>query len=422
MLYASMIMKIRKLAYLVILLFLQISTAAFGMPAYEVFNKTNKSIFYVITANKIDNKYKRQAQGTAVAITYNILATNCHVSSSGDYIFISGSDNRLHKATVIEENKNHDICLLKVNDITLLPIKLRPSVDLSLGEDVYAIGNAKGIEKYLSKGIISKIIYTKTGIWILTDVTTAHGSSGGGLFDSEGNLIGLTTEILNDNPNISISTASDWIIQKLNIPPHYSHKSDITSTQTKPTSTDKNETQKNTSQNSQPKNKVFQLLGTYGSDHIKLYRFKNNCFIYIPGRTISAQVISSALWYPSRRTLIFIYPFIKNPQIAVKLISNVSIKFNPKAKKTGSYLILTKEKYHLYRHSYYNFSGKILIGFFEKDPTMKFADENYFYVRINSNDTPGMNGVIHFGLSGFSKALLNYNAKCLDTDSTNPKN
>lgn len=61
----------------------------------------------------------------------------------------------------------------------------------NVGEDVFAIGNPKGLEHTLSKGIVSSYRENNTMIQTTTEIT--HGSSGGPLFNMQGEVIGITT-------------------------------------------------------------------------------------------------------------------------------------------------------------------------------------------------------------------------------------
>ncbi|MEI6124076.1 MAG: trypsin-like peptidase domain-containing protein [Bacteroidota bacterium] len=62
-----------------------------------------------------------------------------------------------------------------------------------IGENVFAIGNPEGLEKTLSRGIVSN---NKDKNYIQTDTPITHGSSGGPLFNYKGEVVGITTASL----------------------------------------------------------------------------------------------------------------------------------------------------------------------------------------------------------------------------------
>ena len=64
---------------------------------------------------------------------------------------------------------------------------------LRVGESVYGLGAPQGLDLSMSTGIISQKRAAKGVRYIQTDVAISPGSSGGGLFDREGNLVGIMT-------------------------------------------------------------------------------------------------------------------------------------------------------------------------------------------------------------------------------------
>ncbi|MBT7040932.1 MAG: trypsin-like serine protease, partial [Bacteroidetes bacterium] len=77
----------------------------------------------------------------------------------------------------------------------------------NIGENVFAIGNPLGLEKTLSKGIISGYRGDDNEL-IQTDTDVTHGSSGGPLFNMRGEVLGITSMVLKSggaNLNFAIS-------------------------------------------------------------------------------------------------------------------------------------------------------------------------------------------------------------------------
>ncbi|MDR3491381.1 MAG: trypsin-like peptidase domain-containing protein [Gammaproteobacteria bacterium] len=158
--------------------------------AEKVYQDVNTSIFMVFDIKNHDYK-KAVEYGSAVAVGKDILATNCHVALKGDEHLIK-INSKLIPTTVLYVNEPQDLCLLKINQKILKPVKLRNANDVRIGEEVFTIGSPKGYERTISRGIISnKIKYNMTSI-LQTDAAISPGSSGGGLFDTKSHLIGIT--------------------------------------------------------------------------------------------------------------------------------------------------------------------------------------------------------------------------------------
>ena len=84
---------------------------------------------------------------------------------------------------------------------------IRNFTDLEIGERVYSISTAQGFEKTIAEGIISGLL-SEPRI-IQTTAPISPGSSGGGLFDNSGNLIGITFITRKESQNINFAIAAD---------------------------------------------------------------------------------------------------------------------------------------------------------------------------------------------------------------------
>jgi hypothetical protein len=86
-----------------------------------------------------------------------------------------------------------------------------PVGSLQIGEPVYAIGAPRGLELTLSNGIVSSLRPNDGSHLIQTTAAISPGSSGGGLFDARGNLVGITTLYLTDSQSLNFAVPADWI-------------------------------------------------------------------------------------------------------------------------------------------------------------------------------------------------------------------
>src|SRR5439155_9860037 len=85
--------------------------------------------------------------------------------------------------------------------------------DLAVGEHVFAIGAPRGLERTLSEGLLSGLRHQPGRNLVQTSAAISPGSSGGGLFDERGNLIGITTMQLigvAQNLNFAVAAGDYW--------------------------------------------------------------------------------------------------------------------------------------------------------------------------------------------------------------------
>lgn len=88
---------------------------------------------------------------------------------------------------------------------------MRSSRTLKTGERVYAVGAPQGLELTLSEGLISGLRPTDDAQLVQTSAPISPGSSGGGLFDSKGQLVGVTTLYLKEGQNLNFAVPAEWI-------------------------------------------------------------------------------------------------------------------------------------------------------------------------------------------------------------------
>ena len=158
--------------------------------AEKVFENAWRSVVIVTTDD---------GQGSGVIIRPNVVATNCHVVDDGGEIIVYKSDNRRadtdtpFAATIRRADEEQDFCLLDVAGLWGVPATVRRYDTLKIGEAVYGLGAPKGLDLSLSDGLVSQLREVRGTRFIQTNAAISPGSSGGGLFDSEGNLVGIIT-------------------------------------------------------------------------------------------------------------------------------------------------------------------------------------------------------------------------------------
>lgn len=186
----------------------------FALTPSQVFYKAKDSILVV---HSLDPQGNVIMQGSGVILPSKQIATNCHILDKGDIIKI-GKEGHFVQASIDASDKINDVCLLSSKDFKGKSVILGNSDALKVGEPVYAIGAPRGLELSLSDGIISQLRGNFPPI-IQTTAAISPGSSGGGLFDNQGRLIGLTTSQKRDSQNINFAVPVEHITKlKLNSP------------------------------------------------------------------------------------------------------------------------------------------------------------------------------------------------------------
>lgn len=146
-----------------------------------------------------------------MSVTATNAVTNCHVLQGGTQWTIRQGKDQWH-VSIVRRNPEHDLCEIASPTLSATPVVIRNSSSLKIGERVYAIGAPHQLEASLSEGLVSGLREESDGVLIQTTAPISPGSSGGGLFDAEGRLVGITTFALRKSQNLNFALPSVWIL------------------------------------------------------------------------------------------------------------------------------------------------------------------------------------------------------------------
>lgn len=128
-----------------------------------------------------------------------IILTNAHVVRDANEVIVKLNDRREYKAKVLGSDPSTDVAILKINASNLPVVSLGNPNQLSVGDYVLAIGSPFGFEHSATAGIVSAKGRSLPGDsyvpFIQTDVAVNPGNSGGPLFDANGNVVGINSQI-----------------------------------------------------------------------------------------------------------------------------------------------------------------------------------------------------------------------------------
>jgi serine protease Do len=165
------------------------------------------------------------AQGSGVLLSSDgVVVTNLHVlEGAGDITVQLQSGSAFTQVDVIGFDAKRDIALLKVHGKGLPFAELSASQDLRRGRAVFTIGAPSGLTQTVSRGIVSAIRTENPEYELIqTDAAISPGSSGGGLFDDDGTLLGVVVSYRTDGQNLNFAIPAKYIMPLLDLPVSYS--------------------------------------------------------------------------------------------------------------------------------------------------------------------------------------------------------
>lgn len=164
----------------------------------------------VVTVHAYDGKGTETGQASGVVVAEGRVATNCHAVREAASLRVAAVE-RTVDAKWIRQDQGRDLCILAADGLAAPVVRPRGSASLTVGEPVFAVGNPLGFGLAVSAGLVAAVDLKETGRTIVATASMSPGSSGGGLFDGEGRLVGITTAILGAGQNLNLILSADGL-------------------------------------------------------------------------------------------------------------------------------------------------------------------------------------------------------------------
>lgn len=182
-------------------------TTPVARSAEEIFVQLAPSVARV---NVLDASGASIGSGSGVVIDRETVITNCHVALRARRLAVRvGDDTRA--ATLGTADEQFDLCQLHVPGLRAPAVSLGSVESLRTGQKVFAIGAPQGLDLTISEGIVSSLREVPDGTVIQTTAPISPGSSGGGLFNAAGQLVGITTFQHRYGQNLNFALPADWV-------------------------------------------------------------------------------------------------------------------------------------------------------------------------------------------------------------------
>ena len=156
----------------------------------EIAQQTLPSTVLLVMGNSDTEEVK---SGSGFFVAEDVVITNFHVikETTEGYAKIYGQEKIYEILGIVGTDEKNDLALLKIKGIKGKALKLNADDSAAIGDEVFAVGNPKGLEGTFSQGIVSSI--RKTGKFNLLQITASisSGSSGGAILNNKGQVVGV---------------------------------------------------------------------------------------------------------------------------------------------------------------------------------------------------------------------------------------
>lgn len=182
-------------------------------PQAQAFDQATllKVFFNIVQVHTTNNDGSGEGLGSGVIVAENRVLTNCHVLTKAKSAWVSQGEDSF-SVEGVQINAHQDLCLLSTRDMPLKPAKIGSVKDLKTGTEVFAVGHSSGIvQPTTSRGQV-KALYPFEGSQIIrSSARFSMGASGSGLFDDQGNLVGINTFKSYGRVAYFYAMPADWI-------------------------------------------------------------------------------------------------------------------------------------------------------------------------------------------------------------------
>lgn len=148
------------------------------------------------------------------------VVTNFHVVRGGGAIVVTLADGHEFPAVeIVAASRSRDLVVLRIEAHKLPVIPLGDSTVVRPGDTVLAIGHPLGLEDTVSDGLISAVRHVHTDFDVLQiSAPIAPGSSGGPIFNAQGQVIGVVTAFLKSGQNLNFGVPSKYVADLMEHP------------------------------------------------------------------------------------------------------------------------------------------------------------------------------------------------------------
>jgi putative serine protease PepD len=186
------------------------TTPAGALSVSQIYQRSIDGVVEVLATGPSQGSFfggqpTESAQGTGFEVdSKGDIVTNYHVVANSDSVRVRLNDGHTYGGRVIGKNPNRDVAVIRISAPVseLHPLTFADSSAVTVGDSVVAIGDPYGLRNTVTSGIVSALNRTIVSpdnhpiTWVIqTDAAINSGNSGGPLLNTEGQVVGVNSQI-----------------------------------------------------------------------------------------------------------------------------------------------------------------------------------------------------------------------------------
>lgn len=189
---------------------LMISAAVYGqeLPPRDIAARARPAV--VVVSALRDGQVVSQGSGFFVSSDGRLI-TNRHVIEGGDSLRVQLSTGEIYdNVYFVSDDERRDLAILRIPESGLQPLSIGDERTAAVGDQVYVIGNPLGLEGTFSDGLISALRTVDGVALIQISAPISSGSSGGPVFNTRGEVIGIATLTMENGQNLNLAVPARY--------------------------------------------------------------------------------------------------------------------------------------------------------------------------------------------------------------------
>jgi S1-C subfamily serine protease len=186
---------------------------AFSGMVIEAVSKIKNAVVKIDVYKKVNGKLRPAGSGSGFIFSSDgLIFTNSHVVNGAEKIMVSLLNENEIEGTLIGQDPDTDLAILKIYADGYSVARLGNAAELQIGQFVIAIGNPFGYQHTVTAGVVSALgrsLRTQSGRLvdnvIQSDAALNPGNSGGPMINTDGEVIGVNTAMINGAQGLSFS-------------------------------------------------------------------------------------------------------------------------------------------------------------------------------------------------------------------------
>jgi S1-C subfamily serine protease len=186
---------------------------AFSTMVVDAVNKIKNAVVKIDVYKKINGKLRAAGSGSGFIFSSDgLIFTNSHVVQGAERIMVSLLNENEIEAELIGQDPDTDLAIIKIFSDGYSVAKLGDASQLQIGQFVVAIGNPLGYQHTVTAGVVSALgrsLRTQSGRLvdnvIQSDAALNPGNSGGPMINTDGEVVGVNTAMINGAQGLSFS-------------------------------------------------------------------------------------------------------------------------------------------------------------------------------------------------------------------------